>query len=74
MSRIVQEKSQTESAYSSVDDSHGGWLDDQAARVKKPMTPEHDQSQRESNSPFYGEVTVDGKTGFLHRNDVMERN
>lgn len=39
----------------------------------KPMRPTDDMYTREHNDCFYDEVTVDGVTGFVERNNMLDR-
>ena len=41
--------------------------------VPLKMRPTDDQFTREHNDAFYDEITVDGQTGFLERNNVLDR-
>jgi hypothetical protein len=41
--------------------------------TKRTMRPTDDQYTREHNDAFYDEITVDGVTGFLERNNVLDR-
>lgn len=40
---------------------------------RKPMSPTDDMYTREHNDCFYDEVTVDGVTGFVERNNMLDR-
>jgi hypothetical protein len=40
---------------------------------RKPMSPTDDMYTREHNDAFYDEVTVDGDTGFVERNNYLDR-
>jgi hypothetical protein len=41
--------------------------------VSLPMRPTDDMYTREHNDAFYDEVTVDGQTGYLERNNMLDR-
>ncbi len=40
---------------------------------RKTMSPTDDMYTREHNDAFYDEMTVDGVTGFLERNNYLDR-
>lgn len=40
---------------------------------RKSMRPTDDMYTREHNDAFYDEVTVDGVTGFVERNNMLDR-
>ncbi len=40
---------------------------------RRPMRPTDDMYTREHNDAFYDEVTVDGHTGFIERNNMLDR-
>ena len=41
--------------------------------TKRKMLPTDDMYTNEHNDAFYGECTVDGETGFLERNNMLDR-
>lgn len=41
--------------------------------VDCPFSPTDDMYTREHQDAFYEDVTVDGKTGFLERNNMLDR-
>lgn len=41
--------------------------------TRRSMSPYEDQYTREHNDAFYDEITVDGDTGFVERNNVLDR-
>lgn len=56
------------------DESHD-WSPEAIRRgyTKRAMSPTEDQYTREHNDTFYDEMTVDGSTGFVERNNVLDR-
>lgn len=41
--------------------------------TRREMRPTDDMYTREHNDAFYDEITVDGQTGFLERNNYLDR-
>ncbi len=41
--------------------------------TRRQLRPTDDEYTREHNDAFYDEITVDGVTGFLERNNVLDR-
>jgi hypothetical protein len=41
--------------------------------TKRQMSPTDDMYTNEHNDAFYGECIVDGETGFLERNNMLDR-
>lgn len=41
--------------------------------TRRTMRPTDDMYTREHNDAFYDEITVEGKTGFLERNNMLDR-
>lgn len=41
--------------------------------TRRQMSPTDDMYTREHNDAFYDEITVDGQTGFLERNNMLDR-
>jgi hypothetical protein len=41
--------------------------------TRRQMRPTDDMYTREHNDAFYDEITVDGMTGFLERNNMLDR-